>query len=151
MQSAAAYRLEDRWLVHPNQQTTAGVWVSVAPYLTLPPTADYTALGNAVLEALEHSVGVMPHPKDWKGLGHPRLAAAGVKSEKAFQLGSRLVLIERSPSGYAFQPTKNGGYRGDAKGFTPLSEQRSTLSLDCDGRELGHALKDALQLCTQEA
>jgi len=150
MQYVSAYRLKDRWLLHPLRRTTAGLLVASEPFVSFPLTAEPEVLGVALVSALEHSEGVVPHPTDWKSHAQPRLAEAGVKSERSFQVGSLLVSIERSPQSYRLEPTRNGGAKGSEKGFLPLAERGVNLPLTASYELLGSALKKAVLQCSQE-
>src|SRR5258705_5100521 len=91
--SAAAYRLKDRLLIHPWGESTVGVGIATEPWIAIPLDSGPDSVGRATREALAHSVTGLPHPIDWRGFAAPRLLAAGVKSERAFQLSAALVSI----------------------------------------------------------
>jgi hypothetical protein len=146
MHSAAVYELKDRILVHPWQQTTAGLGIASEPYIGLPLDAEPKSLGNSVLSALSHSGQTVPHPMTWKGLDKPRLEAAGVKSEKAFQSGARSVGVERGQA-FRLEPSRNGGSKGDTKGFEPLPELSMSLPLSSTAAALGQAIRNCLERC----
>jgi hypothetical protein len=144
---AAVYQLKDRILVHPWQQTPAGLGIASGPYVSLPLDADAAALGSAVLAALSRSGQTVPHPSDWKGLSAPRLEAAGVRSEKAFQSGARSVDVERDDRAFRIEPSRNGGSKGDAKGFVPMPELAMSLPLESGAEVLGQATRASLKRC----
>jgi hypothetical protein len=77
MQSAAAYKLADRILVHPWNTTTSGVGIAGEPYLTLPAEADHETLGISMLRALAACREGVPHPSSWKGLAAPPITIVG--------------------------------------------------------------------------
>jgi hypothetical protein len=143
---AAVYELKDRILIHPWQQTTTGLGIASAPYVSVPLNAESKSLGDSVLIALSISGQTVPHPKTWKGLDKPRLEAAGVKSEKAFQTGARSVSVERGQA-FRLEPSRNGGSRGDTKGFEPLPELSMSLPLSSTAAALGQAIRDCLERC----
>lgn len=145
--SAAVYQLKDRILVHPWQQTTTGLGMSSEPYVALPLDADAAALGNCVLAALAESGKTVPHPASAKGLAAPRLKAAGVKSEKAFQAGSRSVMVERAGKLIRIEPSRNGGTTGDSKGFEPLPELAASLPASASPDAVGAAIRAVLEKC----
>ena len=148
MHSAAIYQLKDRLLVHPWQRTTMGLGIASEPYVSLPLDVDLNALGNCALAALAQSGKTVPHPLSWKGLNEPRLRAAGVKSEKAFQTGSRSLTIDRVGDALRIEPSRNGGARGDAKGFEPLPELGISVPLNSAAEALGSAIRAALKKCS---
>jgi hypothetical protein len=147
MHSAAVYRLKDRILVHPWQQTTAGLGIACGPYTSLPLDVDASALGESVFAALSQSGQTVPHPSSWKGLDGARLKAAGVKSEKAFQSGARSLTVERAGPSFRLEPSRNGGSKGDTKGFEPLPELSTSLPLSASAVALGHAILACLEQC----
>lgn len=122
-----------------------GVGLDSEPYLALPLEVDATDLGKSVLAALRESGRSVPHPTVWKGLGAARLKAAGVKSERAFQIGSRYVSVELEEGGFLIEPSRNGGTKGDAKGFAPLPGHAIALDADSTADGLGNAIRRALQ------
>jgi hypothetical protein len=146
MHSAAVYELKDRILVHSWQQTTAGLGIASEPYIGLPRDAGPEALGNSILSALKKSGQTVPHPTTWKGLDKPRLEAAGVKSEKAFQTGARSVSVERGQA-FRLEPSRNGGSEGDTKGFEPLPDLSMSLPLSSTATEIGQAIRACLERC----
>ena len=148
MAKACAYRLKDRWLIHPSSKTTAGVFIACPPYQTIPASADVAAIGDAICLALAASRENIPHPTEWKGLSAPRLAAAGVRSEAALQRGSRLVLVERTENGITITPTNNGGTVGDREGFHHLNDHAGVADIGCSTERLGMMLNDILEKCS---
>lgn len=147
MQMANAYRLRDRYLIHPSKRTSAGGWLAQPDFVCLPLHASPEVLGKAVLHSLAQSVGVLPHPTVWAGLSKPRLAAAGVRSEKAFMRGTALVDISLETE-MALRPTENGGTTGDQRGFTALLDKRIALPARSSPLDIGRALLLAFDACT---
>ena len=82
-----------------------------------------------------------------QGLGKPRLKAAGVKSEKAFQTGARSSSVERVGQAVRLEPSRNGGAKGDAKGFEPLPELSESLPPSATAATIGHAIRTCLERC----
>ena len=146
MTSAAVYQLKDRILVHPWQRTDMGLGMGSEPYLALPLEIDAANLGKSVFEALGESGRTIPHPTSWKGQGAARLRAAGVKSERAFQTGSHYVSVERKGSRFLIEPSRNGGTKGDAKGFEPLPSHTIALGSDASADDLGNAIRKGLEI-----
>jgi hypothetical protein len=147
MQSAEVYQLRDRLLIHPWQQTRDGLHFASEPYISLPLDVDDRTLGNSVLEALSISGRTVAHPASWKEMQAVRLKAAGVKSERTFQSGARSVHVERERDSFRIEPTRNGGTRGDSKGFTPLPERSSSIPQSSSPEGLGAAVRAGFQSC----
>jgi hypothetical protein len=124
-----------------------GLNIASEPYVRLPLDVDAETLGNAVLSALGNSGRRVPHPASWNGLGAARLAAAGVRSERAFQLSARGIGVERLASLFRLEPTRNGGAKGAAKGFEPLPELALSLPLASSAEELGRAVHACFERC----
>jgi hypothetical protein len=149
MKSAAVHQLKDRILVHPWQRTDMGVGIAAEPYVAIPLEADTEQLGKSILDALGESGRTVPHPTVWKGQDASRLKAAGVKSERAFQDGARYVRVERTQAGFLIEPSRNGGTKGDAKGFEPLPDHAIALDSGASAADLGEAIRRGLGSCEQ--
>jgi hypothetical protein len=144
---ASAYKLRDRFLVQTDQITTAGVWLAAPEYVCLGLDSPAEEIGKAFLSALEDSGQIVPHPTKWAGLAKPRLDAAGVKSEAAFQKGTQLVTVLRSQMETEIQPTRNGGASGDNRGFHDLPNKTIRLSNQASALEVGQAIIAAFASC----
>jgi hypothetical protein len=149
MKSAAVHQLKDRILVHPWQQTEMGVGIASEPYVAIPLEADTEQLGKSILDVLGESGRTVPHPTVWKGQDASRLKAAGVRSERAFQDGARYVRVERTQAGFLIEPSRNGGTKGDAKGFKPLPDRAIALDAGASTDDLGKAVRKGLDSCEQ--
>jgi hypothetical protein len=151
MKRAAVYQLKDRILLHPWQRTDMGLGIGTEPYVPLPLEVAAANLGTSVLEVLGQSGRTIPHPKVWKGQGAERLKAAGVRSERAFQAGSRYVGVERKDAGFVIEPSRNGGTKGDAKGFEPLPSRAIALGSDASAEDLGNAIRQGLEISQEQS
>ena len=147
MQSAAVYQLKDRVLIHPWHQTTTGLGVASDPYVTLPLDVDSKTLGASVLSVLASSGRTVPHPKSWKGLEAPRLKAAGVRTERAFQLSARSVVVDRAAETLRIEPSRNGGARGYSKGFVPLPDLAASVPVTSTPEEIGMEIRACFERC----
>lgn len=147
---ASAYKLRDRFLVHTDQITTAGVWLAAPKYVSLRLDTPAQEVGKALLSALEDSGQTVPHPTQWAGLSKPRLDAAGVKSEAAFHKGTQLVTVLRSQMETEIRPTRNGGVSGENRGFHDLPNATIRLSNHSSALEVGQAIIAAFASCTYD-
>lgn len=147
MPNACAVRLKDRWLIHPELKSVSGLLISSGPFESLPIDADPSAVGGAVRSALSRAEGTIPNPTDWKAVAAPRLAAAGVKSESAFQRQSKLIRISVEAAKIELTPTWNGGVSGTDRGFHQLEEVALVVTLNCTDIELGEAVYEVLSVC----
>lgn len=141
----------DRLLVCPERKAEAGFWLSVEPFTVLATNSELETIGVAILSALGKSSGTELDPTDWKEFGRPRLAAAGVKTETAFQRGSKLVCIEMSAGKICFTPNHNGGTKGDSKGFRVIESEVSCVPASVTPSEIGRVALASLLKCTSEA
>jgi hypothetical protein len=133
--------------MHPWHTTTAGVGIAGEPYLSLPLVADDESLGAAVFRALAASKEQVPHPPSWKGLSAPRLVAAGLKSEAAFQTQARLVSISRDEESIVCEPSRNGGAKGPRKGFNPIPQLSVAVHAASPSVIVAQAIRAAFQRC----
>lgn len=147
MPNACAIRLKDRWLIFPELKSSSGFFVASEPYQSLPTDAEAVLLGRAVRNAFEFAQRQIPDPTDWKAFSAPRLAAAGVKSEAAFQRNSQLVTITAVDSRITLTPTRNGGTKGADKGFHQLEDNVLVVAANCTDDVLGKALHETLSSC----
>lgn len=148
---AALLSRKNRTLVYPECRTDAGFFVAMEPFIVLQQDPSATELGQALLTALNHSGRTVPTPTDWKTFSQPRLQAAGVKSEAAYQRNSKMVLIEMTGLKVVLKPTKNGGVTGDSKGFSELLGSEVVISSNENPNEIGLAALAVLQVCAGEA
>lgn len=146
MQSANIFQLRDRYFTHPLRKTTAGVWLASPEYVSIPLSALDKELGAVVLTALQQSDGIVPHPTSWIEVSTSRLLAAGVKSEKAFMTGARLVSIKGTDL-IQLEPHVNGGASGPQKGFSPIPDRSTSLSYSASAEDLGAAIRQSFGAC----
>lgn len=144
LKSASAYRLRDRYLICPNIRTTTGLWMNSAPYVTLPLDADPRLIGKAILTALEGSTQGAPHPTDFRAASELRRSAAGVRSERQFQLGATYIGISIDGDNLRLLPYRNGGSKGDQKGFYPSHEQERFIEMRSGADEVGAMFMEVL-------
>lgn len=145
--AASVYRFKDRWIVSPDKRTTAGLVVSSEPFIALPLDVNNDDLGSILMKALALSKSPMPHPVDWKSMAAPRLAAAGVKSERTSQLNAALVQVTWDDQYLTFTPTRNSGAVGESKGFHALSDVAVKTLIGSDAT-VGEVLRRAFSKCS---
>jgi hypothetical protein len=146
-QCASVYKLSTHVVVSPVSKTTAGVRLAVEPYQVLSNPVSPVELGLAIRRALAESREQIQHPTDWKALASPRLAAAGVKTEAAFQKKSQLVSAEFDGAVLTITPQRNGGAVGAEKGFHALVEHVARVS-EASPEAIGNASLLAFEFCT---
>lgn len=117
------------------------------PYIVLPTPVSVVELGKAINQVLDHSHDGVSHPQSWEALAVPRLAAAGVKSEAAFQKQASLISVIADGQTVTFTPHHNGGATGPDKGFSPIDE--CAIRVDLKPQELwGEAALQVFEHCT---
>lgn len=123
---ARAYWRPDKILIHALARTEPGFYIGAEPWLTMPSNATHAVVGSAIRAALLAFHPSVPVPDyrspEWKALQLARFRAVGVKSERQFESGSKLVVIETVPKNFHFIPTRNGGSAGPNKGYHALPE-----------------------------
>jgi hypothetical protein len=145
-QWASIYRFSNHLVVCPLSATTAGMRVAVKPFQVLPSSVSPIDLGEAVRHALTDSRKDLPQPTDWKAFALPRLAAAGVKTEAAFQKKSQLVSAEFNGTVLKITPYRNGGAAGATKGFEAAVEHEAIVS-EMSPETIGNAAFLAFEFC----
>ena len=150
MQVVSAYRLRDRYFIHPSKRTTEGAWVAQPQFVSLPLDSSTETLGHAILASLAESDGTVDHPTAWRTFSNARLTAAGVRSERAFGTAARLVVVCRTDS-ISLEPTHNGGISGAGRGFTSLEGGRITVPTDSTPGIVGQTFLRVLEECTHAA
>lgn len=149
--SAAAYRWQDRVVLHPQSQTTAGFWIQDRPITTLLPIGPTHELGSAVLRTLRCSRSRISVPDyksaDWTALQREVWAAAGQRSLRGFMANACYVGLQLSSGVLILEATRNGGVNGLNRGFKPLLEATLELAAPTDPETVGNALSTAWSCC----
>jgi hypothetical protein len=147
VKKASIYKLRSRFIVCPVNTTTSGIGITSEPYIVLPETVSAFDLGEAINRVLDSSHDGVSQPSDWRELAAPRLAAAGVKSESAFQKQTLLVSLIANGKTVSFTPQRNGGATGPDKGFAPIDE--CAVRIDAKTQEvLGETAFNVFGHCT---
>lgn len=145
MKLAHVYRHKGSLYVRPFCQTTAGVWIGADCVVRLDPNASPLDKGEAVVEALDRSDQVIPHPTHWDNVEEDALLRlAGVKSWSTFMKTARSVGIELEGSIVRIEPARN---LGPKEGFEPLRDKQIEVSISSPQGDIGEALEAALRLC----
>jgi hypothetical protein len=141
---AGAYLHPDGFILYAQQRTSSGVLVNAAPVVRLPPHAPAADLGTALRTVLASYKEGVPHPKNWSDATQRFLKATGYRSWRALQDPSRSCWIEASAGAFRITPLKNGGPRGDQKGFQPFGAEAVVAPGDATNEQLGRSLEAAL-------
>ena len=134
---AAVYRRDNRVVLCPESETTAGVWIPGSPVVGAPEPGE---LGRQLIHALEASKSGVDHPSVWTGLFDPVLRAAGVRSHAAFMQSAVRVGVSWNAAGVELTPCRNLGTK---EGFDEIAS-KAILLPTLTHEQLGAALLSAL-------
>ena len=144
---AGAYRIGQDILVHPVAFTQDGLGVNVPPVHRFPAHEDPGAIGAALRGVLFTPPSIVP-PRGWKErapLGKQFLKAARVASWRQLQLKALSCWITVDGDVVKLTPLRNGGSRGDTKGFQPFGVPDIIVDAAASDEALGAALIEALR------
>jgi hypothetical protein len=148
-QYATAFRLPDRIIIESVAITLAGFGIGSEPYFVLAKNASPLEIGEALLNALAESKPTFETKIDYKALITRLLKAAGVSSYRRFVQRAICCQIEQESHRISIYPTKNGGTRGNKKGFqgqpgvSPI-----TVEIEAPAEQVGVALRQAFDACS---
>jgi hypothetical protein len=141
-----------QYFLHPFQRAAGGPWRAASPSLALPLDAPDSRIGESVLylltECRQDVMTLVDRPRD-ETLA--LLKPARVRSWMTLQRKARLVHVTARSNGVRVEPTRNGGNRGDDKGFHSLVEQAEILERAPDPAALGAAVRRAFRASTPPA
>lgn len=140
---AGAHLHPDGFILHAQHRATSGVLVGAPPVLRLPLDVSEAELGIALRTALRAYAEDVPHPTDWSESGKAFLRAAGYRSWKSLEAPARSCWIELAEGRLVITPLRDGGSRGDQKGFQPFGAEPVAVSITGTDEEVGIALKAA--------
>lgn len=146
LRRGGAYRIRDAVIVHPTAFTIDGIGISVTPVYRFTKDAASAEIGGAARNVLSFPPSIVP-PRYWKeqaALGKEFLKAAGVSSWRKLQLDAVSCWMAANDGLVVFTPLRNGGTRGDKKGFQPFGASDIVVAASATDEALGAALIDAL-------
>ena len=144
--SAGALLKGEEILVHPKAFTVDGIGISIPPVYRLAKATARRDVGAAVRDVLFTSPSIVP-PRFWKErkeLERQFLKAAGTRSWRSLEANARSCWIVMQGGSIVLTPLRNGGTRGDAKGFQPFGASDIVLPASSSDEDLGTALIEAL-------
>jgi hypothetical protein len=144
---AGVYLHSGQLLLHAQRRAQAGFCVSALPVVKLSATCQAEEVGRCLRQVLAAFQDNLTDPEDWQALRTQFLQATGFKSWKALESTARSCWIEEAEPQITFTPLRNGGTRGDSKGFQPNQELPVSVPCHCSDEQLGKALLQALSLC----
>jgi hypothetical protein len=143
------FRRPTFYLVHSNTQIEGSVAYASAPYISLPLESSPQELGQAVRQALAGCRLTQDRSMDPKEVNRELLRAAKTRSIKGLMEGTVACIMSIHIDQLFIFPTRNGGTRGDQKGFQYLPDtEKVTIPLDASDEELGEGVLKALERCS---
>lgn len=144
VQAAGIYQKDEGWYLYPQAKTTEGVWIAISPALFLPQNVSDEVLGNAILETLAHSHGIVPHPKKWNIFETVMGPLLGKKKWKGFAMNAKYVDVNCDDKELTFTPCIR---RLPEKGFGELSAKIISISNSSVPSKIAVTLKKAFEMC----
>lgn len=142
---AGAYLRGDQIIIFSYAHTIDGIGISVPPARRLAASADPVQVGAALRQALIPPLVVPPRFwKDQQQLSREFLKSAGFRSFRQLESAARYCSIEATNGEVVVEPYRNGGTRGDKKGFQPFGAVKGIALEAADDGVLGAALRDGL-------
>ena len=116
-------RADGTLIVQSYSRTDDWLWIGSDTPVALDGTVSDEGLGEAVVLMLDRTRTDVPQPEDLRPLMKPLLAAAGVRSQRAYYDGTRSVAVSRSADGsVVVEPS-----RRDHRSFLGLPNQAITI------------------------
>jgi len=134
-------------IVHPVGTTEDGIGVHMPPVHRFGIGADPAEVGHALRDSLTLSTTLAP-PRLWqerRELVKMFLRAAGVRSWRQLETNAVACWIREDNGRMTLTPLRNGGTRGDKKGFQPFDATDVSVSSSEPDARLGEALFAALE------
>jgi hypothetical protein len=146
---ATAILFENRILIESNSYTKSGFNISSEPYFILSLDSENNEIGKTIRLALEQNKYNVNDP-DFKNTNrnNKRFKTTNVKSEKQFMKRSKCILIESKGDIISFIPTRNGGIKGDTKGFHHLKDYKTDINALSTDDILGLTARKTWEKCT---
>jgi hypothetical protein len=106
-EAAVDARADGTLIVQSYSRTDDWLWILDETPVALAGSVSEEELGQAVVLMLDRSRTDVPRPDDLRPLMKPLLAAAGVRSQRAYYDGTRSVMVNRSADGsVVVKPTR---------------------------------------------
>ena len=146
-QNISAIKYPKKIVIYSNDKTDSGLWIASCNALIIDNLISNYDLGKYVLEFLSKSKHNLPHPINWKEFTKKYLLSVGFKSNSALMINAMCVSIGQDDNEIVFMPSKNGGTKGNQRGFYYLEEKKITVSISKNFEYLGAKLNESWKLC----
>lgn len=143
--AAGVYLHNDVLILNALNRLPGGGLFSTMPVIRLPISTSKSDIGQALKKTLDSYRANVEIPIDRKNHEKLLLKEMGFKSWSALHTSSaRSCWISESSAKITFTPLRNGGNKGDKKGFQPFGANEIAVLIKCEDSELGDALLQAL-------
>jgi hypothetical protein len=142
--AAGVYLHPEGIILHAEHRATSGVLQSAPPVIRLAASADPGEVGHALRVVLSEYREEVAHPTDRKARSAAFLRQTGFRSWKSLEGPARCCWIAESDGQIVFTPLRNGGRRGDQKGFQPFGAAAVAVPSESSDGAVGRALMEAL-------
>ena len=147
----SVYQQSTQYFLHPFSRAPTSPWRAATPTLALPLDTSDTALGEAVLYLLTECRQDVEAFVQWERPREEMLALlkpARVRSWMTLQRNAKLVGVTAEDGRLRVVPTRNGGNRGDDRGFHDLVDQAEIFQSTPGPAVIGEAVRRAFLLST---
>jgi hypothetical protein len=147
----SVYQQSTQYFLHPFSRAPTSPWRAASPTLALPLDTPDTALGEAVLYLLTECRQDVVALVEWQRPRQETLALlkpARVRSWMTLQRKAKLVGVTVENGRLRVVPTRNGGNRGDDRGFHDLVDQGEVFQTTPGPAVIGEAVRRAFLLST---
>ena len=145
MKHATTLKTKDKYIIHSNSDTTTGLEVATAPYLHFPLDEACVDICNGLLQALNASKTIVPHPADFAMFTKIYVSECGFKTWSELHKKSLMCHVSLDEDQIIFSPNKRekrgGGYSGLGKDMDEM------VSLSAGFQEVIYAMNRAFDKC----
>ena len=144
----SVYQLPTQYFLYPLHGGNTEIWRAGPPSLAMPLETSEAKLGEAVSYLLTESRPGVPSPELSREASLALLKPARVRSWTTLQRKAKLVHISATEREIRVAPTRNGGNRGDDKGFHFLGDRAELLERNPAHDALGASVRRAFGFST---
>jgi len=137
----------DEILIHPNVKTVDGMWMGKGISIILKKDVNNDEFYESIIKMFNESIKNVPHPKNFSESSKIFFNGIGKKSNKKYMENAKLISIKMYNDCYEIIPTKNGGIKGDDRGFTPLNEKNKKMDLEIGKNKFVEEVYSAIEDC----
>lgn len=106
---------------------------------------DQLYMNDLILKHLDYSKNIKENQIDFKKLNENYKKITGLSSIKKQMKNSKCVQISRKTNEIIFTPSRNGGTKGDKKGYSDIFEKKIVIEKNTEN--LSHYLLQCFEAC----